>query len=106
MRNFRHVQFLLLLAALVAGEHTPANAGSVSATWAGPANDPTASTATISISSTVPNLPVTFFTGTTGSGQYFWEGGSNSISLTFNLLGGGSKSIPLYLLSDNATRAS
>jgi hypothetical protein len=96
MRNLRRAQYLLLLAALVAGQQRVASAGSVSATWTGPANDSGISGANPSINSTVsPPLPVLDFTGTTGPGEYLWEGGTNKITLTFNLAGGGPVNIPV-----------
>lgn len=94
MGKFRQVRYLLLLAALVGGHQQPASAGSVAATWAGPSGDGDATTPTISISSPVtPNLAVLNYTGTSGSGEYFWEGGTNTLTLTFGLVGGGTKSI-------------
>ena len=75
MRNFRRVRYVLLLAALVGGHQQAADAGSVSATWTGPSNDLGLTGTTLSVDTLVtPNLPVSFFTGTIGPGNYLWEG--------------------------------
>jgi hypothetical protein len=92
MKNLRRVRYVMLLAALVAGHQRLASAGTVAATWMGPDSDNGQSTDPLTISSPASTGPVTGFTGTTGPGEYFWEGSPNTITLTFSLLGGHSKS--------------
>lgn len=79
MFDRRLVRFLLILAALIAGQQKAMAVDvAVAIPWTGPTTDPSGSTTT----PVSPGVVLDGFTGWSGPGTFFWEGSSHALTLS------------------------